>query len=378
MKKILSCFRAYYHYYNKNSMQAYHQNKKSKTKKKSREGDLSLLSRMIRSGLLYIRINRSMIWNIGKYSLVLIVLGHLLLRGANGILSKNSSSKHNNNLPSSLTSDATSVLVPPGQCQFTKKFTSAKLLQRWKISSTTSVLRFELPTPDKSLQLSTCACLLAKGEHVGTEDNEDIIRPYTPISTNAQIGSFDLLVKDYGVNLSNHLCSGMSVGDTISFSHIPFNIKIQAPEFLKKYKKIGMIVGGTGITPMIQALHAILGEEKDNIVEEVVLLYGSKSKSEILGKELLDSWSEKYGNRFTVVHALSDEKRVPSSNDYYGGRIDEALIMKYLPPPIDDDCIIFVCGPPAMYDTFSGPRTSKELDGVLKDMGYNEQQVYKF
>lgn len=39
-------------------------------------------------------------------------------------------------------------------------------------------------------------------------------------------------------------------------------------------KAIGMICGGTGITPMIQALHALLGTVGDNTT--VSMLYGSK------------------------------------------------------------------------------------------------------
>merc|ERR1712087_712770 len=69
--------------------------------------------------------------------------------------------------------------------------------------------------------------------------------------------------KDYGANgfLSKYMCEQLKVGETINFKHIDFNIKIPAPF---KHKKIGMIAGGTGITPMIQALHAILGKGKDD------------------------------------------------------------------------------------------------------------------
>ena len=56
-----------------------------------------------------------------------------------------------------------------------------------------------MPDATKPLGLSTCACVLAKADLTVAEssgsEGEAVIRPYTPISTNAQIGSFDLLVK---------------------------------------------------------------------------------------------------------------------------------------------------------------------------------------
>jgi cytochrome-b5 reductase len=152
-------------------------------------------------------------------------------------------------LPSSLTSPPTLALVPPGQlCQFGVDAVAVPLLERTAVSPTTYVLRFgPLPDPSQPLNLSTCACILA----TATIDGESITRPYTPISTNAQIGHFDLLVKDYGPNshMSHYLCQTLQPGkDSISdcvvnFKHIPPNVKIQAPF---DYDHIVMLVGGTG------------------------------------------------------------------------------------------------------------------------------------
>ena len=98
----------------------------------------------------------------------------------------------------SLTGEPTKNLVPPGQCQLTTDFQSLKLLERVDVSHTTSVVRFGLQDESKPLNLSTCACILAKADLPveGKEgETEAVIRPYTPISTNALIGSFDLLIK---------------------------------------------------------------------------------------------------------------------------------------------------------------------------------------
>jgi cytochrome-b5 reductase len=169
--------------------------------------------------------------------------------------------------------------------------------------------------------------------------------------------------------MSTHLCS-LEEGAEVSFKHIDFNVKMQAPF---PYKKVCMLVGGTGITPMVQALHAILGDSASSV--EAIMLYGSRVSDDILGKELLDSWGS--SERLSVTHVLSHE---PEESDWSGarGHINKELVMQNFPPPEDKESIIFVCGPPPMYDALCGPRDDKEVSGLLKEMGYSSEQVYKF
>ena len=75
-------------------------------------------------------------------------------------------SKANYN-PPSMTGKPTKSLVPPGKCQFTEDFVSVPLMERIPVSSTSSVLRFGLPNTSEPLNLSTCACILAKAEIAG-------------------------------------------------------------------------------------------------------------------------------------------------------------------------------------------------------------------
>jgi cytochrome-b5 reductase len=264
----------------------------------------------------------------------------------------------------------TKALVSPGKCQITVDFLSVALLERFPVTPTSGLLRFGLPDPSAPLNLSTCACLLVKA-NIG---EEVVIRPYTPISTNELKGCFDLLVKDYGPDSKmSHYLHEMKVGDTIDFKHVPANVKIQAPF---KQKKIAMLVGGTGVTPMIQALHAILGDDAES--SEVVMLYGSRASDDILGKVMMDAWSKEYMKRFQVVHILSEE---PKDSEWKGlrGFMDKNIMETHLPDPsVGDDLLILVCGPPPMYNALCGPREEEELTGVLGEMGYKKEQVYKF
>ena len=114
------------------------------------------------------------------------------------------------------------------------------------------------------------------------------------------------------------------IGDTVNVKHIHFNVKIQYP-FGKK--KLGMLVGGTGITPMLQvpchrnaarsaaapgpdaacwpqALHALLGTAGDDT--EITLLDSNRQAKDILAREALDAWSAAHG-QLSVVHTLTRE-----------------------------------------------------------------------
>ena len=59
------------------------------------------------------------------------------------------------------------------------------------------------------------------------------------------------------------------------------------------------------------------------------------------------------------------------------GFISEPLLRQALTPP-DADSALFVCGPPPMYEDLCGPRGVKEITGVLKKLGYRDEQVVKF
>ena len=258
----------------------------------------------------------------------------------------------------------TSACVPPGECVLTEEWSKAKLVGREKCKESASIFTFQLPDVTKPLGLSTCACILAKG-------NEDTVRPYTPVSTNAMLGKFELMVKVYPDGAMSQYMDKLLIGDSMYFKHLPFNVKVQYP-FGKK--AIGMICGGTGITPMIQALHALLGTVGDNTT--VSMLYGSKVRHDILADETLGAWAAGAGGRFSCTHVLSEE---PEGSPWSGarGHITRELVETHLPPP-SEDCAIFVCGPPGMYGALCGPRNQPQLAGLLAEMGYSAEQVVKF
>lgn len=146
-----------------------------------------------------------------------------------------------------------------------------------------------------------------------------------------------------------------------------------------KYDEILMLVGGTGVTPMIQALHAILGSDDAPKKPVVTMLYGSRVSSDILGKEILQAWAADYPQQFKLHTVLSHE---PEDSAWTGARgyITPEMIAKSFPSAdTDKKVLIFVCGPPPMYNAFCGPREEKDkITGILGDLGYRPDQVEKF
>eukprot|EP00440_Ansanella_granifera_P073595 gb/GFBE01079861.1/.p1 GENE.gb/GFBE01079861.1/~~gb/GFBE01079861.1/.p1 ORF type:complete len:296 (+),score=58.96 gb/GFBE01079861.1/:1-888(+) len=270
-----------------------------------------------------------------------------------------------------------SAVCPAGQCAFSEEWSPAKLIERTQITHNVVLLTFALRDASQYLNLPTCACVLSRFTDEDGLDGtpEVIVRPYTPISPNDQQGTFQLLVKVYkSGKMSQHL-NTLPLGRFVEFSHIKQNLKIQYP-FGKKH--ITMIVGGTGITPMIQALHAILGTPGDST--QVTMFFGNKTQKDILGEELLESWSKASGDRLKVIHMLSE---AADDTTWHGvtGFITRELLEQHAPPP-SEDSMVMVCGPPPMYNVLIGGVVVidglKQLNGMLRDMGYSSDQVYIF
>ncbi|KAH8077574.1 cytochrome-b5 reductase [Aureococcus anophagefferens] len=212
--------------------------------------------------------------------------------------------------------DPTAALAAPGRCQLGDDWTPCALRDRVWVSDDTMVATFDLPDASAPLGLSTCACVLARGG--AGDDGEPVVRPYTPVSTNALVGAFQVMVKVYERGTLSRALAALDVGDAVDFKHIAFNVKIQFPFGAKK---VGMLAGGTGIAPMLQALHALLGSTDDNT--EVTVLYGSRSSRDVLAEATLDDWCAKHA-RLKVVHVLSDEP-AGSASPHARGRIDAGL-----------------------------------------------------
>lgn len=236
----------------------------------------------------------------------------------------------------------------------------------------THLLRFALAPNQPDMPVASCLLTrLPVGEVKEDGSQSFVIRPYTPVSS-PRDNHLDLALKIYSDGkLTPHLAA-LKVGDVLEFKG-PIN-KIPLSEVSSK-KGVGMIAGGTGITPMLQVASELL---HNGSKMPISLVYCNISPSDIMLKDQLDAMAAKYEN-FSVYYVVDK-----ADKDWKGGLgyVTAEMLKEHLPQPSDDHMIL-VCGPPGMMKAVSGEKVSPKeqgpLAGLLKSpLGYNEQQVYKF
>ncbi len=137
-----------------------------------------------------------------------------------------------------------------------------------------------------------------------------------------------------------------------------------------------MIAGGSGITPMLQVIREILRNPSDKT--KVNLIFGNTSDSDIILKNELEELKKKHPEQFNVEFIV--DKGGPQWKGHTGF-VSEKLLKAHFPGP-EKNTRVFVCGPPGLMKFVSGPKapdwSQGELDGLLKKMGYNANQVFKY
>ena len=172
--------------------------------------------------------------------------------------------------------------------------------------------------------------------------------------------------------MSEHLFS-MTPGQTLSFKGpIP-----KYPWTANKHKHITLICGGTGITPMYQLMRTIFNNPDDTT--KVSLVFGNIKEEDILLREEFQKLENEFPKRFRAFYTLES----PPDNWPYGrGMITKELLKEVMPDPKTENIKVFVCGPLGLYNALSGtkpsPQDQGELTGILKELGYSKEQVFKF
>ncbi|KAJ5673277.1 Cytochrome b5 [Penicillium longicatenatum] len=239
--------------------------------------------------------------------------------------------------------------LPPLEPRTWKNF---PLIRKDTVSPNVYRFVFGLPHENNILGLPT-------GQHIALRANingESVSRSYTPVSNNTDLGRIELLVKVYPQGKMTKHLESMKIGDMI---------EIRGPKGAMQYttsyaKHIGMIAGGTGITPMYQLIRAICDEETDST--QISLLYANNTEEDILLRQELDAFAKKYPNKFQVQYVLSQ-----AAEGWKGHRgfVSQDLIQKYL-APADQSNKMLLCGPPPMINA---------MKKVLVGLGWKEPGV---
>ncbi|VFV38844.1 nadh-cytochrome b5 reductase 2-like [Lynx pardinus] len=193
------------------------------------------------------------------------------------------------------------------------------LIEKEQISHNTRRFRFGLPSLDHVLGLpvGNYIHLLAR------IDGALVVRAYTPVSSDDDQGFVDLIIKVYFKNVHPNYPEGgkmtqylenMKIGDTVLFRgptgrlfyHEPgkFSIKpykTSDPEE-KVVSHLGMIAGGTGITPMLQLIRHITKNPDDRT--RMSLIFANQTEEDILVRKELEEVARTHPEQFSLWYTL--------------------------------------------------------------------------
>jgi len=244
------------------------------------------------------------------------------------------------------------------------KWQQFPLAEIQKINLNTAIYRYSLPKPTDVLGLPI-------GQHISVQaeiNGKQVMRSYTPTSSDDDLGHFDLLIKTYPTGNISRYVQNMKIGDKLTVKGPKGQMNYNADLALK----LGMIAGGTGITPMLQIIRAALKNPLD--ITDISLIYANVSADDILLKAELDELEAKHSKRFRVYHVLNNP---PAGWTQGVGFVNADMIKERLPAPdkTPGAMKILLCGPPPMMTamkkaldslSYAPPRTvSKKDDQVF-------------
>ncbi|KAF9191093.1 NADH-cytochrome b5 reductase [Haplosporangium sp. Z 767] len=249
--------------------------------------------------------------------------------------------------------------TPPLDPKEYRKFT---LVDKVVVSPNTAMYKFALPNEDDILNLPI-------GQHVSIMANingKEISRSYTPTSSSDDIGHFVLCIKAYPQGNISKMFSELAIGEQINargpkgqFSYTP-----------NMCRAIGMIAGGTGLTPMLQIIRAIVKNPEDKTL--VNFIFANVTEEDILLKAELDLLSQKHP-QFKVHYVLNSPPEGWTGGE---GFVNAEMIKEHMPAPASDIKVL-LCGPPPMISAMSK---------ITQELGYDKvnavsklpDQVFKF
>jgi len=256
-----------------------------------------------------------------------------------------------------------------------RKKVSFKLQNKIVLSRDSFLLDFALPTPEHVLGLPT-------GKHIFMSANingETVLRRYTPISSNYDVGCIKFVIKAYrpcerfpeGGKMSQYVDT-LNIGDYLDFKGPVGEFEyLKDGEFLLegegecKARCFNMLAGGTGITPVMQIASEILRHPNDPT--KMSLVFACRVEEDLLMRSTLDEWAARFPDRFKVHYILSDGWSPDWK--YSTGFVDKPLFEEHL-YQAGDDVYNLMCGPPIMLQKGCAPN--------LEALGHKKSHIFSF
>ncbi|HQP13034.1 MAG TPA: FAD-dependent oxidoreductase [Candidatus Omnitrophota bacterium] len=205
---------------------------------------------------------------------------------------------------------------------------SGTFVERIKRTDTIESFRFQL---EKKLEFAPGQCLKLIFDLQNLHNRE--LNKFLSFSSAPQASYIEVTKRLSGSMFSERL-KQLRHPDAVSFL-APYGQCV----FKDEYQKIGFLVGGIGITPVVSILEYIASK---NFQVDVCLLYVNRSEHEIAFKDELLRLSK--GQRWRVCLTVDDRR--PQSSGIRFGCIGPDLVTEVMP----DVCerVVFSFGPPMM------------------------------
>jgi cytochrome-b5 reductase len=188
-----------------------------------------------------------------------------------------------------------------------------------------------------------------------------VIRAYTPSSPIDQAGYFDLVIKTYEFGKMSSYLHSLEVGQ---------EVEVRGPVGRFKYvpnahRFVGLIAGGTGLTPCLQVIRTVLTSMTDDHTN-FILFFQNRAEEDILLQEELQGLQAKHTQRLQVLYFLSNPSttfgNIPGE---VRGYVSTELVVQHMPP---GQCsLVGLCGPSGFNDY---------IKARLKEAGHQDDNVF--
>lgn len=271
------------------------------------------------------------------------------------------------------------------------------LLERTELPGKMHLYRFALPTPADYAGYEPVSSVRV---HSGlVRDMDSISRWFTPVSHPMERGIIEFAIKDADPGRMASRLHHLTTGDVLYLG----SWMKEFPYTANKYTDIGVVCSVGGSSVALQLMKVITANENDKT--RLSILYCAQSAAALPFENLFLEMSKKHPDRlkvaFNVLTRNGRNSTVANGEIPVNlGLLDHTTLVKSLPPPPVADPVtgvtpdasktkILVCAPTSLMAPLAG-RPSPiwnisyyqgpfyKYGGMLKEMGYQRSQVYKF
>ncbi|GAA4369429.1 phenylacetate-CoA oxygenase/reductase subunit PaaK [Hymenobacter saemangeumensis] len=173
-------------------------------------------------------------------------------------------------------------------------------------------------------------------------------RAYSLSSTPHEAPRLSVTVKRVpGGLVSNYLLDTVRVGQEIEVMAPIGNFTLKPSP--KAARSVVLVGAGSGITPLMSILKAVLKSEPQSYV---LLVYGNRNEESVIFKEQLQQLEAGSNGRLQVEHVYSQPLR-PTSGHQHTGRLNRTMLLRILEQRHQfpaDQAEYYMCGPEGMME----------------------------